>query len=136
MLWVMSAQWGPVRWLFITPPALFGVGLGAVLFAPPKVGRLELTAEGLAYGRPGALRLVPWQDVRFARPHIVQQIGAPPRTVAITVGFADGGAVTLPDIFEKPLDELATLIEPSLSVVAAAARDPSSAPNDPNDDGP
>lgn len=108
----------PSAHLFLTAPSLL-VG-GILLYAvnssarSPKVLRLD--AAGVSHGpSEGALVLVPWSDIRFARPSIVNG-----QVIDVRVAIRGAADLDLHGDYGIPLGMLATLLSPPVAEVVRA----------------
>ncbi|PRP92960.1 hypothetical protein ENSA5_46280 [Enhygromyxa salina] len=79
----------------------------------PRV--IQLGREGLAHGPSHErLELLPWTEIRFARPAIVNR-----EVVSVRIATHSGRDIVLTGDYGVPLDELAAMISPSVDVVLA-----------------
>ncbi|MEM9462162.1 MAG: hypothetical protein AAGF11_48860 [Myxococcota bacterium] len=96
------------------------VGLAGVLvyalWSPGSVRVLRLSEEGVGHGPHEArLGVVPWSDVRFARPTVVNG-----RVTQVVVAVREGASVILEGDYGAPLRELAMMIAPPVEMVLAS----------------
>lgn len=96
---------------------LTGVLLRA-LWIPGSVRVLRLSEEGVGHGPHEArLEVVPWSDVRFARPTVVNG-----RVTRVVVAVREGPSVILEGDYGAPLRELAMMIAPPVEIVLASRK--------------
>jgi hypothetical protein len=122
---VLASFIGWAAHLGLTAPGLL---VGSILlyaaWTPSAPRVLRLQAEGMAHGATEAqLELVPWSQVRFARPALVNG-----EVVTVRVALQGGRALELRGDYGVPLAQLAAMIAPPAQLVMLARERPLATP--------